>query len=596
MNNQINGIILSQNTRNTSTNNVIVYGMDSSMLKHHVIVPNLLQTDDSIVVNDNDKSLFHQYAGYLASKGYEIQLMDFTHPEVSYHYNPMQFLYTTDGHINHNAVSSLVASMYSIKDTDETATATKDLLEACILVLLECYSEEKRNLYEVSRLIQKGMPKEENDKTALDLLFDAVEKLHPDTLCLASYSNYKTQPWNIKRACLAHAAQSLLKIIDARNGYRELTTTSYKAKARNLLNEIRIYKRDENGKPIPEQDNISFQRLCERKTAFFICGADRDEFGDLTQLACIFYKQLTAALTAYYRQDIVDIVSDNGTIIYKDINRSAALKLCEELRTCEIEYPEDYNGNYVREAIFDDDGDMIVPIAIGEFNTMFIDKLNPQLRDIEAPMLPEDAQEYRDILQTAHIESMNHAERPLRNMRMLVHKPDHTIITEIEDNLIRFRVIPEISILVTYPKKEPDITLGFEEWYIDRDDDGETPIIKTDRMFLGEFLYKTDVLLKNLGFTQTEFQYERNYALPSAQSKITIHDMPEDIKAVIDKEKSDNDMHTICAEEHTSIQEALDGIFKKGVNAGTRQIAEQILQMQDIEKVHKMCRKMLQRA
>ena len=58
-------------------NNVLAVGAPGSGKTTSIVVPNLLQANDSYIVSDPKGRLYRQYARYFKSKGYNVKLLDF---------------------------------------------------------------------------------------------------------------------------------------------------------------------------------------------------------------------------------------------------------------------------------------------------------------------------------------------------------------------------------------------------------------------------------------------------------------------------------------------------------------------------------------
>lgn len=76
-------------------NNVLVVGTTGAAKTRTVITPNLLECVGSYVVTDPKGNLYCQWGDYLKTRGYRVVRLSFIHPEKSVHYNPLNYVTTT---------------------------------------------------------------------------------------------------------------------------------------------------------------------------------------------------------------------------------------------------------------------------------------------------------------------------------------------------------------------------------------------------------------------------------------------------------------------------------------------------------------------
>lgn len=76
-------------------NNILAVGAPGTGKTTSIVIPNLLQAHGSYIVSDPKGRLYRQYASYFKRKGYNVKLLDFTHPGRSSHYNPFAYIHTT---------------------------------------------------------------------------------------------------------------------------------------------------------------------------------------------------------------------------------------------------------------------------------------------------------------------------------------------------------------------------------------------------------------------------------------------------------------------------------------------------------------------
>ena len=90
------GKYYSLNDRETRlNNNVLVVGTTGAAKTRTVITPNLLECVGSYVVTDPKGNLYRQWGDYMKNHGYRVLRLSFIHPEKSVHYNPLNYVKTT---------------------------------------------------------------------------------------------------------------------------------------------------------------------------------------------------------------------------------------------------------------------------------------------------------------------------------------------------------------------------------------------------------------------------------------------------------------------------------------------------------------------
>ena len=281
--------------------NVIIMGSAGSGKSFRVIKPNLLQMNSSFVVTDPSGELFRAEAKMLLEHGYEVKVFSTSNMLHSNCYNPFDYVYDEDGQIDETRVSSMInmflsnaADMQNSKGDKFWDQASKALLNACAMLLLEFYPDEKHNMYEMLRLVQKGKvsEKDADNKTELDMIFDKARKKNPDAHCFSSYDTFKLAPARTANSILISAAVDLNLFNQTK--VRNMTTTSYMVHSRNLDGQIRRFALGPDGKPIRTDDNIDIRTVGDKKTCIFINIPQAD--GTYNFLVSMMYSQLFESL------------------------------------------------------------------------------------------------------------------------------------------------------------------------------------------------------------------------------------------------------------------------------------------------------------
>lgn len=281
--------------------NAVVMGSAGSGKSFCIIKPNLMQMNTSFVITDPSGEMFRAEAKMLLEHGYVVKVFSTSDMVHSNCYNPFDYIYSEDGEIDETRVSSMVhmflqnAAEGGQKGGDKFwDQASKALLTACAMLLLEFYPVEKRNMYEMLRLVQKGKTSEKDAeaKTELDKIFEEARRIKPDAHCFSSYDTFKLAPARTANSILISAAVDLnmFNITKVRN----MTTTAYQVKSRNLAGQIRSFKKDENGNLIRSDDNIDLRTVGDEKTCIFINIPQAD--GTYNFLVSMMYSQMFEAL------------------------------------------------------------------------------------------------------------------------------------------------------------------------------------------------------------------------------------------------------------------------------------------------------------
>ncbi len=183
-------------------NNVCIVGTSGSGKTRGVVEPNIMQAEGSYVISDPKGTLVKDLGPYLEERGYTVLVLDFIHPELSAHYNPILRCRSTSD--IHKLANTLVYELNHKKAGgsydpfwDETTTI---LLDAVIGYLLE--SDEipiqEKTLLTVSRLISESVRRTSSKACLLDIKMEKHEQ-HMKSRGLESwavrrYKEYNTAP------------------------------------------------------------------------------------------------------------------------------------------------------------------------------------------------------------------------------------------------------------------------------------------------------------------------------------------------------------------------------------------------------------------
>lgn len=265
------GIVKGRNT------NVVILGSAGSGKSFGIIKPNLMQMNTSYVITDPSGEIFQAEAKMLLENGYNVKIFSTSEMAYSNCYNPFDYVYSEDGSIDETRVSIMI-NMFLQNATDLQNNrgdkfwdqASKAILTACAMLLLEFFPEQNRNMYEMLCLVQKGKvdEKESNNQTGLDDLFNKARKINPEAHCFSSYDTFKLAPARTANSILISAAVDLNMFNQTK--VRNLTTTAYQIKQCNEKGYIRAYSKDSEGNLIRTDENIDLRTIGDEKTCLFI--------------------------------------------------------------------------------------------------------------------------------------------------------------------------------------------------------------------------------------------------------------------------------------------------------------------------------------
>jgi len=260
-------------------NNVVVVGTSGAGKTRYIVMPNLLQATGSYVVSDPKGNLAKKLGPYLKSKGYDVVIVDFIHPEKSLRYNPIGLCHTTsDARKLAHIIVSEMAKMSGGKTADPFWDETSEILiSACIGYMLETdkLKESEKNLTTLAKLIKEGNRENRSlsarGKSHLD---DRMEE-HRMWMC-----EQERESWAVQR-------------------YDEYNTSPDKTHATiNVcaLAKMATFDTLETRKMLVDND-IDFTSIGQKPTALFVQVSDTDRSMDI--LVTLFYTQLMNELCMY---------------------------------------------------------------------------------------------------------------------------------------------------------------------------------------------------------------------------------------------------------------------------------------------------------
>lgn len=251
----------------------IIVGGSGSGKTRFVVKPNLYTANASFIVTDPKGELVRAAAPFLMQQGYIVRVFDLVEPKNSDYYNPFHYIR------NDADVFKLINNF--IKNTTPKGASQNDpfweksetaLDAALMLYLLHESPKYEQTMEMMLYMIENGGAREDDDdyKSALDLLFEALEEEQPDHIAVREYKIFKQAAGKTAMSILVSAAVRLASF---------------------TLPEIQ---------EITSHDNLELEKLGERKQAVFCVIPDSNDTS-LNFLVGMLYTQAFQEL--YYQAD-----------------------------------------------------------------------------------------------------------------------------------------------------------------------------------------------------------------------------------------------------------------------------------------------------
>ena len=257
-------------------NNVVVIGASGAGKTRSIVIPNLLQAAGSYVVSDPKGNLARDIGPWLEASGYRVVCIDFIHPDRSLHYNPLQWINSTDDvlKVAHMFVNSSYRNGYGRNCDPFWDEATTMLLTAVIGYMYETCTPEERTFDLLRKLIkefQRTGKTETSTESLLKIRFDrhraALEKKGYYSWAAERFDEVNSSPskTHMTIQITTHAKLATLDTVELRQMF--------------------------------SGNDIDPSELARQKTALFVQVSDTDRSKDT--LVNIFYTQLMNALCEY---------------------------------------------------------------------------------------------------------------------------------------------------------------------------------------------------------------------------------------------------------------------------------------------------------
>lgn len=253
----------------------IIVGGSGSGKTRYVVKPNLMLANTSFICTDPKGEIVRAVAPLLLQRGYVVKVFDLIDPSNSDSYNPFRYIRKDSDvfRLINNLIQNTTPKNASQNDPfwEKSETA---LDAALMLYLLHEAPPEEQTMEMLLTMIEYGAAREDDEdyKSPLDLLFEALEEDDPNHIALRQYRVFKQAAGKTAKSILVSAAVRLASF---------------------TLPEIQS---------ITNEDSLELSKLGERKQAIFCVIPDSND-NSLNFLVGMLYTQAFQEL--YYQADKV---------------------------------------------------------------------------------------------------------------------------------------------------------------------------------------------------------------------------------------------------------------------------------------------------
>lgn len=178
-------------------NNDLIIGPSGGGKTRGYVIPNIIHTNDNLIVADTKGNLYKHYKNHLEKKGYKVMNLDLINPSTSpWGFNPLLYIReiecdsnaTNDNRYNEDDISRVAKAICPVQSKDDPVwdQAAQMYLEALILYTLNRLPKNQHNLCDVFYMMSKIA---DDDITSL---FEEEAMLHPKSSFAIKYSAIKT--------------------------------------------------------------------------------------------------------------------------------------------------------------------------------------------------------------------------------------------------------------------------------------------------------------------------------------------------------------------------------------------------------------------
>ncbi|MBI4946486.1 MAG: type IV secretory system conjugative DNA transfer family protein [Bacteroidetes bacterium] len=262
-----------------SYQNALIVGGTGVGKSSIVLIPSLYTMKGSFVIHDPSGELYNKSAGYLKDKNYSIKQLNFSKPDASSGFNPLQRANTSS---EIQKVSSMLVQNALGKDGNKDAFWTNSAIAllAMLITLLKKQDKQFQNLYNVRLLLNAmgGNPEQ------VDKLFSK----HADENLFSEYKSFLSADEKIVSGAVATCKAALQTFSD--ESIAKVTST----------------------------DNIDMQEFRNKPTALFIQNsvADQKYYSTLTSIFTEqFFSHILSRFPKEDEQDMFFLLDETASLI-----------------------------------------------------------------------------------------------------------------------------------------------------------------------------------------------------------------------------------------------------------------------------------------
>ena len=264
------GVSINNDTRLTKlNNNDLIIGPTGAGKTRGYVIPNLLHSQESMLVTDTKGNLRRKYGPYLRSRGYrvfDVDLTDMAHSPCGY--DPLDYVSIDEksGQPSEQDILTVACALCPSEEGDWEPywnQATQMSLAALIAFVLTRLKASERNMHSVSRLAELSGSKE------LATLFKDLSDVDPKSFAAREYH-------------MVHINDEAEKMVASVRGI--------------LVNAINPLSTEGAKHLFTRNERVDFRRMGHEKTVVFLTVSDTDRSMD--RLANLLYTQAIHELVA----------------------------------------------------------------------------------------------------------------------------------------------------------------------------------------------------------------------------------------------------------------------------------------------------------
>ncbi|MBQ7896425.1 MAG: type IV secretory system conjugative DNA transfer family protein, partial [Oscillospiraceae bacterium] len=187
----------------------IVVGGSGAGKTRFLVKPNIMLANASFICTDPKGEIARATIPLLLQNGYVVKVFDLIEPANSDSYNPFHYIRKDSDvfRLINNFIQNTTPKNAS--QSDPFWEKSEIALDAALMLyLLHEAPEYEQNMEMILTMIENGAAKEDDDdyKSPLDLLFEALEEEQPDHIALRQYRIFKQAAGNTAKSIIIRAA------------------------------------------------------------------------------------------------------------------------------------------------------------------------------------------------------------------------------------------------------------------------------------------------------------------------------------------------------------------------------------------------------